>query len=123
MAKLKILTLIAFISLSASIYADTSNDQPTHVEVIKREPSNQSRMPSDCPISAFYQNGIVFFFFSNDIGLLNISITNDFLGKNLNYCTPSETGYYEIHLPNTHGEYNFYISTTNGDLYYAILSF
>lgn len=123
MAKIKILTLIAFISLSASIYADNSNDETTIIDIEKQGTNNQSRMPSDCPISAFYQNGIVFFFFSNDIGLLNISITNEFLGKNLTYCTPSETGYYEIHLPNTHGEYNFYISTTNGDLYYAILSF
>lgn len=123
MAKFKILTLIAFISLSVSIYADNSNDESSIIEIEKQGTNNQSRMPAECPISAFYQNGIIFFNFSSDIGELNINLTHTVSGENWEYNTASGMGSFEINIPYLYGEYNIYLISLSGDVYFAKLHF
>lgn len=117
-----LLILCMLFSLSvSSVLADNGNSKP--VEMHKggaKDPNKvQPRDLIQVPIACFYSDGSLFFTFMEELGELEISVTNLSTGAEIIDEIDSFCGNALLEVPESSGEYQIEITTENGDSYYG----
>ena len=101
---------------SANELANDSND----VVLRKKDRDNpRPRMPEYVPIACFYSDGSLFFTFMEDLGELEISVTNLNTGVEIIDEIDSFCGNALLEVPESSGEYQIEITTETDDSYYG----
>ena len=101
---------------SANELANDSND----VVLRKKDRDNpRPRMPEYVPIACFYSDGSLFFTFMEDLGELEISVTNLNTGVEIIDEIDSFCGNALLEVSESSGEYQIEITTETDDSYYG----
>lgn len=117
-----LLVLCVLFSLSvSSALADNGNSKP--VEMHKGEAKDPNKVrPRDLiqvPIACFYSDGSLFFTFMEDLGELEISVTNLNTGVEIIDEIDSFCGNALLEVSESSGEYQIEITTETDDSYYG----
>lgn len=110
---------------AATISASTSKDDIKSAPItIRTSGGNDSqitrpRTPAFIPITGLYDNGRVILDFIEEIGTLNITVTNQSTGEMyFDYCDSAD-GHFEMEISASKGNYLLTIQTENGTIYYG----
>ena len=82
-------------------------------------PKQRPRDLIQVPIACFYSNGSLFFTFMDDLGELEISVTNLDTGAEIIDEIDSFGGSAVLEVSESSGEYQIEITTETGDSYYG----
>ena len=115
-----ILCALFFVQFSNIIRAE----EQRNILIVKKKDSEDvpKQRPRDLiqvPISCFYSEGTLFFTFMEDLGELEISVTNLDTGAEIFDEIDSFCGNALLEVPESSGEYQIEITTENGDSYYG----
>ena len=115
-----ILCALFFVQFSNIIRAE----EQRNILIVKKKDSEDvpKQRPRDLiqvPIACFYSNGSLFFTFMEDLGELEISVTNLDTGAEIFDEIDSFCGNALLEVPESSGEYQIEITTENGDSYYG----
>ena len=115
-----ILCALFFVQFSNIIRAE----EQRNILIVKKKDSEDvpKQRPRDLiqvPIACFYSNGSLFFTFMEDLGELEISVTNLNTGVEIIDEIDSFCGNALLEVPESSGEYQIEITTENGDSYYG----
>ena len=99
-------------------------EEQRNILIVKKKDSEDvpKQRPRDLiqvPIACFYSNGSLFFTFMEDLGELEISVTNLDTGTEIFDEIDSFCGNALLEVPESSGEYQIEITTENGDSYYG----
>lgn len=115
-----ILCALFFVQFSNIIRAE----EQRNILIVKKKDSED--VPKQCPrdliqvpIACFYSNGSLFFTFMEDLGELEINVTNLDTGTEIFDEIDSFCGNALLEVPESSGEYQIEITTENGDSYYG----
>ena len=118
-----LLALIALLSVSVNPVWSSVNSENKDVKIYKGNPKDPDKaQPRDLiqvPIACFYSNGSLFFTFMEDLGELEINVTNLSTGVEIIDEIDSFCGNALLEVPESSGEYQIDITTENGDSYYG----
>lgn len=110
---------------AATISASTSKDDIKSAPItIRTSGGNDSqitrpRTPAFIPITGLYDNGRVILDFIEEIGTLNITVTNQSTGEMyFDYCDSAD-GHFEMEISASKGNYLLTIQTENDTVYYG----
>ena len=115
-----ILCALFFVQFSNIIRAE----EQRNILIVKKKDSEDvpKQRPRDLiqvPIACFYSNGSLFFTFMEDLGELEINVTNLSTGVEIIDEIDSFCGNALLEVPESSGEYQIEITTENGDSYYG----
>ena len=115
-----ILCALFFVQFSNIIRAE----EQRNILIVKKKDSEDvpKQRPRDLiqvPIACFYSNGSLFFTFMEDLGELEINVTNLDTGTEIFDEIDSFCGNALLEVPESSGEYQIEITTENGDSYYG----
>ena len=115
-----ILCALFFVQVSNIIRAE----EQRNILIVKKKDSEDvpKQRPRDLiqvPIACFYSNGSLFFTFMEDLGELEINVTNLDTGTEIFDEIDSFCGNALLEVPESSGEYQIEITTENGDSYYG----
>lgn len=115
-----ILCALFFVQFSNIIRAE----EQRNILIVKKKDSEDvpKQRPRDLiqvPIACFYSNGSLFFTFMEDLGELEINVTNLSTGVEIIDEIDSFCGNALLEVPESSSEYQIEITTENGDSYYG----
>ena len=115
-----ILCALFFVQFSNIIRAE----EQRNILIVKKKDSEDvpKQRPRDLiqvPIACFYSNGSLFFTFMEDLGELEISVTNLDTGAEIIDEIDSFGGSAVLEVSESSGEYQIEITTETGDSYYG----
>lgn len=118
-----LLALIALLSVSFNPVLSSVNSENKEVKIDKgssKDPNKvQPRNLIQVPIACFYSNGSLFFTFMEDLGEVEISVTNLSTGAEIFDEIDSFCGNALLEVSESSGEYQIEITTENDDSYYG----
>lgn len=109
---------IGFNSAWSSVYSEDNNIKINKGKPIK-VPEERPRDLIQVPIACFYSDGSLFFTFMEDLGELEISVTNLSTGAEIIDEIDSFCGNAVMEVPESSGEYQIEITTETGEAYYG----
>ena len=117
---LLILSVLFSLSVSSAL-ADNGNSKPVemHKGNVKDPNKVQPRDLIQVPIACFYSDGSLFFTFLEDLGEVEISVTNLGTGVEIFDEIDSFGGNAVLEVPESSGEYQIEITTETGEAYYG----
>ena len=89
------------------------------VPIRKETPEiNRPRTPDYCSeISAYYQNGVIYLQFSEDLGCMDVQVINLSTGEQWNDGACSDSGMETVSVSSATGSYAITLTTDNGSTY------
>lgn len=108
-------------TISAAISKDDIKTEPINIRHGSGNDSQitRPRTPAFIPITGLYDNGRVILDFIEEIGTLNITVTNQSTGEMyFDYCDSAD-GHFEMEISASKGNYLLTIQTENGTIYYG----
>ena len=120
---MKKVLLLLLVLLSVNVHMVWSADSLKDVKIRKENPKDigneRPRSLIQVPISCFYSDGSLFFTFMEDLGELEISVTNLDTGAEIIDEIDSFGGNAVLEVPESSGEYQIEITTETGEAYYG----
>ena len=118
-----ILILITILSVGIESVWSTKAEGNRSIKIEKgspiKVPDSQPRDLIQVPIACFYSDGSLFFTFMEDLGELEISVTNLDTGAEIIDEIDSFGGSAVLEVSESSGEYQIEITTETGDSYYG----
>ena len=89
------------------------------VPIRKETPEiNRPRTPDYCSeISAYYQNGVIYLQFNEDLGCMDVQVINLSTGEQWNDGACSDSGMETVSVSSATGSYAITLTTDNGSTY------
>ena len=117
--KIYLTGLLSIASLMAS--AQNQVEQlPIYIDKLKPTeiPERAPRTPDYCSeISAYYQNGVIYLQFSEDLGCMDVQVINLSTGEQWNDGACSDSGMETVSVSSAAGSYAITLTTDNGSTY------
>lgn len=118
---LGLLALLVSLQMFAKVTADgVMDDKTVSVELKKGRPTTDDRHPRTLiPITCSYQEGSLCFTFYEDLGELEITVTNQSTGTTTIYPYDAVSGSVVVGVSNESAPYLIEIETISGDCYWG----
>ena len=118
---LGLLALLISLQMFAKVTADgVMDDKTVNVELEKGNPTIDDRHPRTLiPITCMYQDGFLCFTFYEDLGELEITVTNQSTGATTTYPYDAASGSVVVGVSNESAPYLIEIETISGDCYWG----
>lgn len=119
--KTKLFTfIVSLIVCTISLFAD--NNTITEIPLSQTSPKGNSeqrpRTPDfDVPIEAYYQGGVIYLHFSEDIGCMDVNVTNITTGEQWQDVACSDSSVETIIISSLQGNYQITLETEVGITY------
>ena len=117
-----LISLCIFLSLSiSSVWAGDEKVKPIEITKGETVDHNEDR-PRDLlqvPITCMYQDGFLCFTFYEDLGELEITVTNQSTGATTTYPYDAASGSVVVGVSNESAPYLIEIETISGDCYWG----
>ena len=119
MFKLIFLTTLLYSIISGNIeQGGTDSNESIPIKVERQEKPLRPRTPDyGTEISAYYQNGVIYLQFNEDIGCMDVEVINLSTGDLLTDDACSDSGVETIAVSSTIGSYSITLTTDNGSTY------
>ena len=119
MFKLIFLTTLLCSIISGNIeQGGTDSNESIPIKVERQEKPLRPRMPDYCSeISAYYQNGVIYLQFSEDIGCMDVEVVNLTTGELWSDDACSDSGMETVSVSSAAGSYTITLTTDNGSTY------
>lgn len=102
----------------ANLIANTSEEDDRKEIVIIKDNNPRPRTPDfGVPIEAYYQGGVIYLHFSEDIGCMDVIITNLTTGEQWNDSACADNSVEIIAVSSSHGNYQITLKTETGTTY------
>ena len=86
--------------------------------IIQNENSQSGpRMPAHIPIYCEYENGVLYFGFSYDLGAVTVTVTNEDTNQQWQAVLQTSSGYNSMNISEDTGCYHIEITTINNVVY------
>ena len=124
--KTKLFTfIVSLIVCSFSLIAE--DDTTTRIPLSQTSPKGNSeqrpRTPDfGVPIEAYYQGGVIYLHFSEDIGCMDVNVTNITTGEQWNDSACADSSVEVIAISTTHGNYQITLESEIGTTYFGEFS-
>ena len=124
--KTKLFTfIVSLIVCSFSLIAE--DDTTTRIPLSQTSPKGNSeqrpRTPDfGVPIEAYYQGGVIYLHFSEDIGCMDVNVTNITTGEQWNDTACADSSVEVIAISTTHGNYQITLESETGTTYFGEFS-
>lgn len=124
--KTKLFTfIVSLIVCSFSLIAE--DDTTTRIPLSQTSPKGNSeqrpRTPDfGVPIEAYYQGGVIYLHFSEDIGCMDVNVTNITTGEQWNDTACADSSVEVIAISTTHGNYQIALESETGTTYFGEFS-
>ena len=97
---------------------EKTKDPETAVEIVVQKGPLRPRTPDYCSeISAYYQNGVIYLQFSEDLGCMDVQVINLSTGEQWNDGACSDSGMETVSVSSAAGSYAITLTTDNGSTY------
>ena len=115
---LSIVTLLCT-TVSGSVQQPENPESEIWIPIREEKPTlNRPRTPDYCSeISAYYQNGVIYLQFSEDIGCMNVEVINLTTGELWSDDACSDSGMETVSVSSATGSYAIALTTDNGSTY------
>lgn len=102
----------------ANLIANTSEEDDRKEIVIIKDNNPRPRTPDfGVPIEAYYQGGVIYLHFSEDIGCMDVNVTNLTTGEQWNDTACADNSVEIIAVSSSHGNYQITLETETGTTY------
>lgn len=124
--KTKLFTfIVSLIVCSFSLIAE--DDTTTRIPLSQTSPKGNSeqrpRTPDfGVPIEAYYQGGVIYLHFSEDIGCMDVNVTNLTTGEQWNDTACADNSVEVIAVSESHGNYQITLESETGTTYFGEFS-
>lgn len=124
--KTKLFTfIVSLIVCSFSLIAE--DDTTTRIPLSQTSPKGNSeqrpRTPDfGVPIEAYYQGGVIYLHFSEDIGCMDVNVINLTTGEQWNDTACADSSVEVIAISTTHGNYQITLESEIGTTYFGEFS-
>lgn len=100
------------------IMANTSEGDDRKEIVIIKDKEQRPRIPDYfVPIEAYYQEGVIYLQFSEDIGCMDVNVTNITTGEQWQDIACSDSSVETIIISSSQGDYQITLETETGTTY------
>ena len=107
----------------ANLIANTSEEDDRKEIVIIKDNNPRPRTPDfGVPIEAYYQGGVIYLHFSEDIGCMDVNVTNITTGEQWNDTACADSSVEVIAISTTHGNYLITLESEIGTTYFGEFS-
>lgn len=115
---LSIVTLLCT-TTSGSVQQPENPESEIWIPIREEKPSfNRPRTPDYCvEISAYYQNGVIYLQFNEDIGCMDVEVVNLSTGEQWNDGVCSDSQMETVIVSSATGNYTITLTTDNGTVY------
>ena len=114
---LSILTLLCTTVSGNVQYGGGNTNEPIDIPLLPATPA-RPRTPDYCSeISAYYQNGVIYLQFSEDIGCMDVQVINLTTGELWSDDACSDSGMETVSVSSATGSYAITLTTDNGSTY------
>ena len=115
---LSIVTLLCT-TVSGSVQQPENPESEIWIPIREEKPTLKlPRTPDYCSqISAYYQNGVIYLQFSEDIGCMDVQVINLSTGEQWNDGACSDSGMETVSVSSAAGSYAITLTTDNGSTY------
>lgn len=113
MKRIKTFLLLIFCTLISGFYSygDEGEDKPISIIIGK---DKKPRIPSETPITAYYQSGVIYIQFSEDLGCLDVEVINSTTNQQWIDVACSYNSTEAIVISTTPGNYTITLTTEDG---------
>ena len=114
---LSILTLLCTTVSGNVQHGGGNTNEPIDIPLLPATPA-RPRTPNYCgAISAYYQNGVIYLQFSEDIGCMDVQVINLSTDEQWNDGACSDSGVETVAVSSAAGSYAIALTTDNGSTY------
>lgn len=107
----------------ANLIANTSEEDDRKEIVIIKDNNPRPRTPDfGVPIEAYYQGGVIYLHFSEDIGCMDVNVTNLTTGEQWNDTACANNSVEIIAVSSSHGNYQITLESETGTTYFGEFS-
>lgn len=107
----------------ANLIANTSEEDDRKEIVIIKDNNPRPRTPDfGVPIEAYYQGGVIYLHFSEDIGCMDVNVTNITTGEQWNDTACADNSVEVIAVSSSHGNYQITLESETGTTYFGEFS-
>ena len=107
----------------ANLIANTSEEDDRKEIVIIKDNNPRPRTPDfGVPIEAYYQGGVIYLHFSEDIGCMDVNVINLTTGEQWNDTACADSSVEVIAISTTHGNYQITLESEIGTTYFGEFS-
>ncbi|MBR6640326.1 MAG: DUF3244 domain-containing protein [Muribaculaceae bacterium] len=107
----------------ANLIANTSEEDDRKEIVIIKDNNPRPRTPDfGVPIEAYYQGGVIYLHFSEDIGCMDVNVTNITTGEQWNDTACADNSVEVIAVSESHGNYQITLESETGTTYFGEFS-
>ena len=104
----------------ANLIANTSEEDDRKEIVIIKDNNPRPRTPDfGVPIEAYYQGGVIYLHFSEDIGCMDVNVTNLTTGEQWNDTACADNSVEVIAVSSSHGNYQITLESETGTTYFG----
>lgn len=104
----------------ANLIANTSEEDDRKEIVIIKDNNPRPRTPDfGVPIEAYYQGGVIYLHFSEDIGCMDVNVTNITTGEQWNDTACADNSVEVIAVSSSHGNYQITLESETGTTYFG----
>ena len=105
------------------IMANTSEGDDRKEIVIIKDKEQRPRTPDYfVPIEAYYQDGVIYLQFNEDIGCMDVNVTNITTGEQWNDTACADNSVEVIAVSESHGNYQITLESETGTTYFGEFS-
>ena len=121
MFKLIFLTTLLCSIISGNIeQGGTDSNESIPIKVERQEKPLRPRTPDyGTEISAYYQNGVIYLQFNEDIGCMDVEVVNLTTGELWSDDACSDSGMETVSVSSATGSYAIALTTDNGSTYFG----
>lgn len=120
--KISILLLFGLVSLNSFMAISADNDDKQEIVIVK-DKDPQPRSPgTSISIDAYYQGGAIYLQFGENIGCMDVNITNHSTGEQWYDTACSDNVTEVIAISSSLGIYQITLETESGAIYYGSFS-
>lgn len=107
----------------ANLIANTSEEDDRKEIVIIKDNNPRPRTPDfGVPIEAYYQGGVIYLHFSEDIGCMDVNVTNLTTGEQWNDTACANNSVEIIAVSSSQGNYQITLESETGTTYFGEFS-
>ena len=104
--------------VSGNIEYEKNKDPETAIGIVLQKGPLGPRTPNYCSeISAYYQNGVIYLQFNEDIGCMDVEVVNLTTGELWSDDACSDSGMETVSVSSATGSYAITLTTDNGSTY------
>lgn len=102
---------------------DNNETYPIKLSPTGDNGTNRPRTPDfGVPIEAYYQGGVIYLHFSEDIGCMDVNVTNITTGEQWNDSACADNSVEVIAVSESHGNYQITLESETGTTYFGEFS-